>query len=293
MMIAMMIIIKVSKTENICGRRPLPPIISHSFPLSNCALSSIGSRKVPVEVEVGVLLLSHRKIPLQLCSQQRIGVKPITNGGKSYFSSQQVCKMLCFIVIWRYLDSLGGDIKKLKSGNSSTSTQIASLVDFPKRFCIRVDTTDHLITVNIIFIITIIVIIIVLIIIMNIKIIIIIVNWIISGTVEEITMSRVPCSQSSVIRHNSSRDSGARVVEYIWLIIIFTPFHCHISLYTQVLWLYWCVLAQHSLVLNGYWWLHAVTYWSSVFGYFVSFPHCASSNITAHTEYVYDAPSVS
>ena len=79
--------------------------------------------------------------------------------------------MLCFIVILRYLDSLGGDIKKLKSGNSSTSTQIASLVDFPKRFCLRVDTTDHLITVNIIFII-----IIVLIIIMNIKIIIIIVN---------------------------------------------------------------------------------------------------------------------
>ena len=55
----------------------------------------------------------------------------------------------------------------------------------------------------------------VLIIIMNIKIIIIIVNWIISGRVEEITMSRVPCSQSSVIQHNSSRDSGARVVEYI------------------------------------------------------------------------------
>ena len=214
MMIAMMIIIKVSKTENICGRRPLPPIISHSFPLSNCALSSIGSRKLPVEVEVEVevevLLLSHRKIPLQLCSQQRIGVKPITNSGKSYFSSHQVCKMLCFIVIWRYLDSLGGDIKKLKSENSSTTTQIASLVDFPKLFCLRVDTTDHLITVNIIFII-----IIVLIIIMNNKIIIIIVNWIISGTVEEITMSRVPCSQSSVIRHNSSRDSGARVVEYI------------------------------------------------------------------------------
>ena len=43
--------------------------------------------------------------------------------------------MLCFIVIWRYLDSLGGDIKKLKSGNSSTSTQIASLVDFPKHYC--------------------------------------------------------------------------------------------------------------------------------------------------------------
>ena len=212
MMIAVMIIVKVSKTENICGRRPLTSIISHSFPLSNCALSRIGSRKLP---EVEVLLLSHRKIPLQLCSQQRIGVKPITNGGKSYFSSDQVCKMLCFIVIWRYLDSLGGDIKKLKSGNSSTTTQIASLVDFPKRFCLRVDTTDHLITVNIIFIITIIVIIIVLIIIMNIKIIIIIVNWIISGTVEEITMSRVPCSQSSVIRHNSTRDSGARVVEYI------------------------------------------------------------------------------
>ena len=215
MMIAMMIIIKVSKTENICGRRPLPPIISHSFPLSNSALSSIGSRSRKLPVEVEVLLPSHRKIPLQLCSQQRIGVKPITNGGKSYFSSDQVCKMLCFIVIWRYLDSLGGDIKKLKSGNSSTTTQIASLVDFPKRFCLRVDTTDHLITVNIIFIITIIVIIIVLIIIMNIKIIIIIVNWIISGTVEEITMSRVPCSQSSVIQHNSSRDSGARVVEYV------------------------------------------------------------------------------
>ena len=44
MMIPMMIIIVVSKTENICGRRPLPPIISHSFPLSNSALSSIGSR---------------------------------------------------------------------------------------------------------------------------------------------------------------------------------------------------------------------------------------------------------
>ena len=117
------------------GRRPLPPIISHSFPLSNCALSSIGSRKLPVQVEVEVLLLSHRKIPLQLCSQQRTGVKPITNGGKSYFSSHQVCKMLCFIVIWRYLDSLGGDIKKLKSGNSSTTTQIASLVDFPKHYC--------------------------------------------------------------------------------------------------------------------------------------------------------------
>ena len=141
MMIAVMIIVKVSKTENISGRRPLPPIISHSFPLSNCALSSIGTRKLQVQVEV--LLLSHRKIPLQLCSQQRIGVKPITNGGKSYFSSHQVCKMLCFIVIWRYLDSLGGDIKKLKSGNSSTTTQIASLVDFPKRFCLRVDTTDH------------------------------------------------------------------------------------------------------------------------------------------------------
>ena len=135
MMIPMMIIIKVFKTENICGRQPLPPIISHSFPLSNSALSSIGSRKLPVQVEVEVLLLSHRKIPLQLCSQQRIGVKPITNGGKSYFSSHQVCKMLCFIVIWRYLDSLGGDIKKLKSGNSSTTTQIASLVDFPKHFC--------------------------------------------------------------------------------------------------------------------------------------------------------------
>ena len=44
MMIPMMIIIVVSKIENICGRRPLPPIISHSFPLSNSALSSIGSR---------------------------------------------------------------------------------------------------------------------------------------------------------------------------------------------------------------------------------------------------------
>ena len=175
MMIKMMIIIVVSrKTENICGRRPLPPIISHSFPLSNSALSTIGSRKLPVQVEVEVLLLSHRKIPLQLCSQQRIGVKPITNSGKSYFSSHQVCKMLCFIVKWRNLDSLHL---------------------YHHHHCIH-----HINVLKII---------------RNIKIIIIIVNWIISGRVEEITMSRVPCSQSSVIQHNSSRDSGARVVEYI------------------------------------------------------------------------------
>ena len=73
MMIAMMIIIKVSKTENICGRRPLPPIISHSFPLSNWALSSIGSSKLPVEVEVEVevevLLLSYWEGPITSCSR--------------------------------------------------------------------------------------------------------------------------------------------------------------------------------------------------------------------------------
>ena len=58
MMIPMMIIIVVSKIENICGRRPLPPIISHSFPLSNSALSSIviRSRRLPVEVQVEVEL---------------------------------------------------------------------------------------------------------------------------------------------------------------------------------------------------------------------------------------------
>ena len=112
MMIKMMMIIQVSKIENICGRRPLPPIISHSFPLSNSALSSIGSRKLPVQVEVEVLLLSHRKIPLQLCSQQRIGVKPITNGDKSYFSSHQVW----YLGWWRWSNSIAN--KNYRSINS-------------------------------------------------------------------------------------------------------------------------------------------------------------------------------